>query len=242
MQCSCWVSSKDQTSRTGPNAGPIGWFGSSQQEGQLRTSIIGQKSLEASRSCFKIPEPGKGLKINSNTSHLFQMMWTPSSPNLNHWQPKQCTILMHSQCCHSMRPNFHSRWWTTSTRDWWTSKDGRRLPANTIRTTQWSRISGVYSKKHQRRPLQEEQGQRCRPNYWLESWESRCQLQTLMPWTRVLIGPNPIIIGKREPEAAQPTPKMKQRIGTRPCNTLVETNTVISKRNAPTRTKKERNQ
>src|SRR6266702_2621609 len=180
MQCSCWVSSKDQTSRTEPSAEPTGWFRSSRQEDQLRTSTIGQKLPEASRLRFKIWEPGKGLKTNSDTSHLFLMRWTPSSPNLSHWRPKQHTILTRSQRCRSMCPNFHSRWWTTFTRwsDLWTSKDGQKLPTSTIRTTQQSRISGVYSKKPQRRPLQEE-GRRCRPSYWLESWESRCRLQTL---------------------------------------------------------------
>src|SRR6266702_3595769 len=140
----------------------------SQQEGRLWTSIIGQKLPEASRSCFKILEPEKGLKTSFVTSHLFQMRLTPSSPNSNHWLPKQPTILTHSQRCRSMRPNFHSRWWTTSTRwsDRWTSKDGRKLPANTIRTTQRSRIFGVYSKKPQRRPLRREASQGSRRNYW----------------------------------------------------------------------------
>src|SRR6266702_6332052 len=110
MQRSCWGSSKDQMSRTGPDTGPIGWFGSSQQEDPLQTSIIGWKSPEASRLCSKIQEPGKGLKINSDTLHLFQMRWIPSSPNSNHWQLKQCMILTHNQCCHSMCPSFHSRW------------------------------------------------------------------------------------------------------------------------------------
>src|SRR6266702_1757377 len=189
MQCSCWVSSKDQTSRTGPNAGPIGWFGSSRQEDRPRTSIIGRKSPEASRSRFKIREPGKGLKINSDTSHLSLMRWTPSSPNSSRWRPKQPTILMRSQRCRFMRPNFHSRWWTTSTKwsDLWTSKDGRKQPANTIKTTQQSRIFGVYSKKPQRRPLQQEASQGSRRNCWRGSWESRCQLQTRTQWTRVQI-------------------------------------------------------
>src|SRR6266702_259162 len=200
----------------------------SQQEGQLWTSITGQKLLGASRSRFKILEPGKGLKINLGTLHLFQMRWTPLSPNLSHWRPKQPMILMRSQRCRSMHPSFHSRWWTTSTRwsDRWTSKDGQMLPANIIKTTQQSRIFRVYSKKPQRRPPQEEQGQRYRPSYWLESWESRCQLQTLMPWTCKQTGPNPII-GRRELKATLQTPKMKQRIGARRCNASVATNLVI---------------
>src|SRR6266568_7295996 len=206
MQCSCWVSSKDQTSKTGPSAGPIGWFGSSQQEGQLRTSITGRKSPEASRLHFKIREPGKGLKTSFVTSHLFQMRLTPSSPNSSHWQPKQPTILTRSQCCRSMRPSFHSRWWTTSIRwsDQWTFKDGRKQPANTIRTTQWSRIFGIYLKKPQRRPLRREASQGSRRNYWRGSWESRCRLQTLTRWTRVRIGPAPIVIGRRGLEDARP--------------------------------------
>src|SRR6266702_1443343 len=231
-------------SRTGPSAGPIGWFGSSQREGQLRTSIIGQKSLEASRSRFKIREPGKGLKINSDTSHSFQMRWTPSSPNSSRWRPKQRTILMRSQRCRSMRPNFHSRWWTTSTRwsDRWTSKDGRKLPANTIRTTQRSRTLGVYLKKPQRRPPRREANQGSRCNYWHGSWESRCRLQTLTRWTRVLIGPDPII-GERGLKDAQPTPKKNPQIGARRWDVSNATRKAIFSANAPTRTTtKERNQ
>src|SRR6266702_3126000 len=243
MQCSCWVSSKDQTSRTGPNAGPIGWFGSSQQEGQQRTNIIGRKSPEASRLHFKIWEPGKGLKINSDTSHLFQMRWIPSSPNLSHWRPKQHMILTHSQRCRSTRPNFHSRWWTTFTRwsDQWTSKDGRKLPASTIRTTQQSRILGVYSKKPQRRPLQREASQGSRHNYWRGSWESRCRLQTPTKWTCVLIGPDPII-GKRGLEDARPVQKKNPQIGARRWNVSIATRNAIFSASAPRRTKKERNQ
>src|SRR6266571_1914469 len=239
MQCSCWVSSKDQTSRTGPNAGPIGWFGSSQQEDRQQTSIIGRKSLGASRLCFKIWEPGKGLKTNSDTSHLFQMRWTPSSPNSSRWRLKQPTILTHSQRCRSMRPNFHSRWWTTSTKwsDRWTSKDGRRLPANTIRTTQRSRIFGVYSKKPQRRPLRREASQGSRRNCWRGSWESRCRLQTQTRWTRALIGPDPIIIGRRRSADARPTQKKNPQIGARRWNVSIATRKAIFSASAPTRTK-----
>src|SRR6266702_5094249 len=163
-------------SRTGPSAGPIGWFGSSQREDQLQTSIIGRKSPEASRLRFKIREPGKGLKTSFVTSHLFQMRLTPSSPNSSHWRPRQHTILTHSQRCRSMHPSFHSRWWTTSTKwsDLWTSKDGWMQPASIIKIIQQSRTYGEYSKKPQRRPLQEEQGRRCQPSYWLASWKSRC--------------------------------------------------------------------
>src|SRR6266568_4063100 len=210
-------------SSTGPSTGPTGWFRSSQQEGQQRTSIIGQKSLEASRSRFKIPEPGKGLKTNSDTSHSFQMRWIPSSPSSSRWRPKQRTILTRSQRCRSMHPNFHSRWWTTSTRwsDQWTSKDGRKLPANTIRTTQWSRTLGEYMKTPQRRPLRWEANQGSQRNYWRGSWESRCRLRTLTGWTRVWIGPNPII-GK-ELEDAQPVPKKNPQIGAKRWNVSTAT-------------------
>src|SRR6266568_4260035 len=178
----------------------------SQQEGQQRMNTIGRKSPEASRSRFKIREPGKGLKINSDTSHLFQMRWIPSSPNSSHWQLKQCMILTHNQHCRSMRPSFHSRWWTTSIRwsDRWTFKDGWKQPANIIRTTQRSRTFGVYLKKPQRRPLRREASQGSRRNYWRGSWESRCRLQTLTRWTRVRIGPAPIVIGRRGLEDARP--------------------------------------
>src|SRR6266704_5468089 len=246
MQRSCWDSSKDQTSRTGPSAGPIGWFESSQQEGQQQTSIIGRKSPEASRSRFKIREPGKGLKINSDTSHLSQMRWTPSSPNSSRWRPKQPTILTCNQRCRSMRPSFHSRWWTTSTRwsDQWTSKDGRKLPANTIRTTQRSRTFGVYSKKPQRRPLRREASQGSRRNCWRGSWESRCRLQTRMRWTRALIGPDPIVMGKRRSADERPAQKKNPRIGARRWNVSIATRKAIFSVSAPTRTRaiKERSQ
>src|SRR6266702_3616766 len=208
----------------------------SQQEGQLWTSIIGQKLPEASRSRFKIQEPGKGLKTSFVTLHLFQMRLTPSSPNLSRWRPKQHTILTHSQHCRSMCPSFHSRWWTTSTRwsDQWTSKDGRMQPASIIKTTQRSRTFGVYLKKPQRRPLQREASRRCRPSYWLESWESRCRLQTQTQWTCVLIGPDPII-GNRELKDAQPTPKMRQQNGARRCNATIATKMAISHGYAPRR-------
>src|SRR6266571_1681742 len=232
-------------SRTGPNAGPIGWFGSSQQEGQLRTSIIGQKSPEASRSRFKIREPRKGLKTSFVTSHLFQMRLTLSSPNSSRWRPKQRMILMRSQRCRSMRPSFHSRWWTMYIRwsDRWTSKDGRKQPANTIRTTQWSRISGVYLKKPQRRPLRREASQGSRRNCWRGSWESRCRLQTRTRWTRALIGPDPIIIGRRGLEDAQPAWKKNPQIGAKRWNVSIATRKAIFSASAQTRTKtKERNQ
>src|SRR6266702_3568161 len=229
-------------SRTGPSAGPIGWFGSSQQEDQQRTSIIGRKSPEASKSRFKIREPGKGLKTSFVTSHLFQMRLKPSSPTSSHWRPKQPTILTRSQCCHSMRPSFHSRWWTTSIRwsDRWTSKDGRKQPANIIRTTQQSRTFGVYLKKPQRRPPRREASQGSRRNYWRGSWESRCRLQTLTKWTRVRIGPDPII-GRRELEDARPVPKKNPQIGAKRWNVSIATRKAIFSAFAPTRTK-ERNQ
>src|SRR6266702_1226318 len=243
MQCSCWVSSKDQTSRTGPSAGPIGWFESSQQEDQLQTSTIGRKSPEASRSRFKIREPGKGLKKNSDTSHLSPMRWTPSSPNTSRWRPRQRMILTHSQRCRSMHPSFHSKWWTTSTKwsDQWTFKDGRKLPANTIKTTQQSRIFGVYLKKPPRRPLRWEANQGSRRNYWRGSWESRCRLQTLMRWIRVQIGPDPII-GKKGLSDARPMPKKNPQTGARRWNVSIATRRAIPSIFAPRRTKKERNQ
>src|SRR6266702_115328 len=230
-------------SRTGPNAGPIGWFGSSQREGQPRTSIIGRKSPEASRSRFKTREPGRGLKTSFVTSHLFQTRLIPSSPNSSRWRPKQPTILMHSQRCRSMRPSFHSRWWTIFIKwsDQWTSKDGQKQPANTIRTTQRSRISGVYSKKPQRRPLRQEASQGSRRNYWCGSWESRCRLQTRTRWTRVQIGPDPII-GRRGPEDARPVPKKNPQIGAKRWNVSIATRKAIFSASAPRRTKKERNQ
>src|SRR6266702_1598828 len=221
MQRSCWDSSKDQTSRTGPSTGPIGWFESSRQEGQQWTSIIGWKLPEASRSCFKIWEPGKGLKINPNTSHLFQMRWIPSSPNSSRWRLRQHMILTRSQRCRFTHPSFHSRWWTTS--------------------TQWSRIFGVYSKTPQRRPLRWEASQGSRCNYWRGSWESRCQLQTPTRWTRVLIGPDPII-GSRGLEDARPVQKKNPQIGTRRWNVSIATRKAMFSAFAPRRTKKERNQ
>ena len=173
------------------------------------------------------------------------MRWTPSSPNSSRWRPKQHTILMRSQRCRSMRPNFHSRWWTTSTRwsDRWTSKDGRKLPANTIRTTQRSRTLGAYSKKPQRRPLRWEASQGSRRNYWRGSWESRCRLQTLTGWTRVRIGPDPIIIGKRGLEDARQVPKKNPRIGARRWNVSIATRKAIFSASAPRRRpRRKRNQ
>src|SRR6266702_1401675 len=230
-------------SRTGPSAGPIGWFGSSRPEDLLRMSIIGRKSPGASRSRFKIREPGKGLKTSFVTSHLFQMRLTPSSPNSNRWRPKQPMILTRSQRCRSMRPNFHSRWWTTSTRwsDRWTSKDGRKLPASTIRTTQRSRTFGVYLKKPQRRPLRREASQGSRHNCWRGSWESRCRLQTQMRWIRMPRGPD-LIIGRRELKDARPAQKKNPRTGARRWNVSIATRKAIFSAFAPRRTIKERNQ
>src|SRR6266702_4930292 len=232
-------------SRTGPSAGPIGWFGSSRPEDLLRMSIIGRKSPEASRSRFKIREPGKGLKTSFVTSHLFQMRLTPSSPNSNRWRPKQPTILTRNQRCRSMHPSFHSKWWTTSIRwsDRWTSKDGRKRPASTIRTTQRSKTFGVYLKKPQGRPLRQEASQGSRRNYWRGSWESKCRLKTLTKWTRVRIGPDPII-GRRGLEDARPVLKKKNpQIGARRWNVSIATKKAIFSASAPTRTRtKERSQ
>src|SRR6266581_6664786 len=150
---------------------------------------------------------------------------------------------MRSQRCRSMRPSFHSRWWTTFTKwsDRWTSKDGRKQPANTIRTTQQSRTFGVYLKKPQRRPLRREASQGSRRNYWRGSWESRCRLQTRTQWTRVPIGPDPII-GKRGLKDAQPAQKKNPQIGARRWNVSIATKKAIFSTSSPRRTKKERNQ
>src|SRR6266702_1209398 len=207
-------------------------------------SIIGQKSLGASRLCFKILEPGKGLKINSDTLHSFQMRWIPSSPNSSHWQLKQPTILMHNQCCRSMCPSFHSRWRTTSIRwsDQWTSKAGWKLRTSTIRTTLQSRTLGEYLKIPQRRPLCKEESQGSQTNYWLRSWESRCLPQTQMQWIHTPIEPNPIIIGGRGLKDALPSLKMKWKRSTKKAVASSATNKGISSASAQTWTQKERSQ
>ncbi len=62
-----------------------------------------------------------------------------------------------------------------------------------------------------------------------------------MPWTHVLIGPDPITIGERELEDVRQKLK-KPMIGARRWNVSIATRRVTSRGTAPIKTKKERNQ